>query len=53
MSSGHRRTVAQAIPIARDLIQFAQFVHIARRRQDFFARIVAALSARLPVAYPA
>jgi hypothetical protein len=45
--------VAQAIPIASDLIQFARPGHIVLHRQDFFARVVTLLSARLPVASPA
>ncbi|WP_371259911.1 hypothetical protein [Bradyrhizobium sp. WSM3983] len=51
-SAQHRQTVAHAIPIARDLIQFARAVHIPPYWQAFFTRVVALLSARLPVAFP-
>jgi hypothetical protein len=53
ISAQHRQTVAHAIPIARDLIQFARAVHISRFLRDFFAHAVTNLSARLPVALPA
>jgi hypothetical protein len=53
ISAQHRQTVAHAIPIARDLIQFALPVHMILSGLDFFAHVAALLSARLPVAPPA
>jgi len=53
ISAQHRETVAHAIPVARDLIQFARAVHISRSWRDFFAHVVTLLSAHLPVALPA
>jgi hypothetical protein len=42
---------ARALPIARDLIQFARAVHIVACSRDFLARDATQLSRRLPIAY--